>query len=116
MAWQIAFYEDDDGKCPVEEFLNSLPHQQRAKIFQRLQMLTEWGPNLPYPYSSQVEGPLRELRASFGKAHYRVLYYGDKNRVFVLLHGFVKKTEAIPEQDKRLAWQRLQDDQQRKGG
>lgn len=116
MSWPIAFYEDEEGRCPVEEFLDALPDQHRAKVYQRIQMLSEWGPNLPYPYSSHVEGPLRELRASFGRVQYRVLYYGDKNRVFVLLHAFVKKAEAIPEQEKHLAWQRLWDDQQRKGG
>ena len=115
MAWQTAFYTDEDGTCPVEAFLDSIPGNHRAKIFQRIQMLAKWGPNLPYPYSSQVEGALRELRAPYGKAQYRVLYYGDMNRVFVLLHAFRKQTEGIPEQEKQWARQRMQADQQRKG-
>ncbi|OGF57577.1 MAG: hypothetical protein A2Z21_06055 [Candidatus Fraserbacteria bacterium RBG_16_55_9] len=115
MIWQIALYTDEEGKCPVEEFLDSIPISHRAKILQRVQMLAEWGPNLPYPYSSQVEGALRELRAPYGKSQYRVLYYGDIHRVFVLLHAFRKQTDEIPEQEKQVARQRMQADQQEKG-
>lgn len=115
MNWQVASYTDEEERCPVEEFLDSIPVSHRAKIFQRTQLLAEWGPNLPYPYSSQVEGPLRELRATYGKFQYRVLYYGDRSRVFILLHAFRKQMEAIPEQDKRLAMQRMQADQRKKG-
>jgi hypothetical protein len=32
MAWIVDFYEDADGNCPVEEFLDGLPDKQRAKL------------------------------------------------------------------------------------
>ena len=115
MPWQVAVYVDEKGSCPVEEFLDSIPVSHRAKVTQRIWMLAELGPNLPFPYSSQVEGGLRELRAKYGNAQYRVLYYGDKNRAFVLLHAFLKKTEEIPEREKALALKRMTADQQTKG-
>jgi hypothetical protein len=31
MAWQVDFYEEEGGSAPVEEFLDSLPRQQKAK-------------------------------------------------------------------------------------
>jgi len=40
-------------------------------------MLEKWGLRLPFPYSSQVEGRLRELRVHYTRKLYRVLYYGD---------------------------------------
>ncbi|MBI1742661.1 type II toxin-antitoxin system RelE/ParE family toxin [Candidatus Acetothermia bacterium] len=92
-----------------------IPVNHRAKVRQRVGMLAELGPTLPFPYSSQVEGGLRELRAKYGHAQYRVLYYGDRNRAFVLLHAFLKKTEESPEQERILALQRLRADQQNKG-
>jgi hypothetical protein len=52
MAWPIEFYEDEAGKRPVEEFLERLPEEHVGKILQVLQMLEEWGPRLPFPYSS----------------------------------------------------------------
>lgn len=114
MPWEVDFYEDQEGSCPVEEFLNSLPDKHVGKVLQVTQMLEERGPNLPFPYSSQIEGKLRELRVHYGKVQYRLLYYGDVRGIFMLLHAFRKQTAQIPEREKRLAWQRLMDDQQRK--
>lgn len=116
MAWEVGFYEDQDGLCPVEKFLDSLPGKHLGKVLQVTQMLEERGPNLPFPYTSQVEGKLRELRAHYSKVQYRILYYGDVRGVFVLLHAFKKQTAQIPEREKRLARQRLRDDEQRKKG
>jgi hypothetical protein len=72
MSWAIEFYEDEAGERPVEEFFERLPEKHVGKILQVLQMLEEWGPRLPFPYSSQVEGRLRELRVHYGRALYRV--------------------------------------------
>ena len=116
MPWEVDFYEDQEGSRPVEDFLNSLPDKHVGKVLQVTQMLEERGPNLPFPYSSQIEGKLRELRAHYGKVQYRILYYGDVRGVFMLLHAFRKQTAQIPEREKRLAWQRLLDDEQRKKG
>lgn len=66
-------------------------------------MLEERGPHLPFPYSSQVEGRLRELRVHFGRTLYRILYYGDAERTFVLLHAFTKRTPRL--RPKRSPWQ-----------
>lgn len=114
MPWPIGLFVDEDGEYPVKEFIDALPESHRGKIIQCLELLEMEGPNLPFPYSSQVEGGLRELRMQYGNAHYRILYYGDKDRVFVLLHAFLKKTGAIPEQDRKRALQRMRRDQQRK--
>lgn len=40
----------------------------------QLARLELFGPQLPFPYSSQVEGELRELRCHIGKRHIRFLY------------------------------------------
>jgi len=115
MSWAIEFYEDEAGKRPVEEFLERLPEQQVGKILQVLQMLEEWGPRLPFPYSSQVEGRLRELRVHYGRTLYRVFYYADAQRTFVLLHAFEKRSQAIPESELQVALNRMGKDQDRKG-
>lgn len=116
MPWKIDFYEDNKGHCPVEEFLDSLPDRHLGKVLQVIRMLEEFGPNLPYPYSSQVDGRLRELRAHYGKVQYRIFYYGDLKGVFILLHAFRKQTPQIPDREKRVALNRLQEDGCRKKG
>src|SRR6266581_7160351 len=92
MAWRVDFFADERGGAPVEEYLTSLPVQHRAKMLALIKMLEQEGPSLPFPYSSQVRGKLRELRSQQGKDKLRILYFGDAKRVFVLLHGIVKRS------------------------
>ena len=51
----------------------------------------EYGPNLPFPYSSDVNGSrhgvMRELRVQSGGRHLRVFYAFDPRRVSILLIG-----------------------------
>src|SRR5271157_1290198 len=60
-----------------------------------------------HPYTSQIEGKLREVRLRFGKTRYRVLYFFDEARVGVLLHGFTKDTAAVEEVDKKIGRSRM---------
>ncbi len=57
----------------------------------RVELLTEYGPNLPYPYSSDVRGSrhgvMRELRAQSGGRPIRVFYAFDPRRTSILLIG-----------------------------
>jgi hypothetical protein len=107
MTWQVDFFLDERGHAPMEGFLTSLPVQHRAKVLALIKMLEQEGPNLPFPYSSQVRGKLRELRTQQGKDKLRILYFGDARRVFVLLHGIVKRSAQLPEEDIRIAEARM---------
>src|SRR5260221_7083539 len=108
MGWTVDFFVEDGGRAPVEEFLTSLSSQHRAKLLALIQMLEQEGANLPFPYSSQVRGKLRELRTQQGKDKLRILYFGDARRVFVLLHGIVKRSAKLPEEDIRIAEARME--------
>jgi phage-related protein len=67
-----------------------------------------FGPNLGFPYTSQIAGELRELRCHFGDDHYRVLYRRSRD-LFVLLHFLEKRTGAVPPADIRAAMARWDD-------
>jgi len=116
MAWLVEFYEDVGGGRAVEEFLEALPAGHVGKVLQVLQMLEERGPHLPFPYSSQIEGRLHELRVHYGRTLYRILCDGDTQRTFVLPHAFEKRTQAAPAEDVALARKRMSRDQEIKGG
>lgn len=88
--------------------MDGLQPGQRAKVLALVTMLAEEGPNLPFPYASQVRGKLRELRTQLGKQKLRILYFGDANRTFVLLHGIVKRTAQLPVEDIRIAEKRME--------
>jgi len=105
--WQLEFYERGDGGYPVEDFLNGLDRAPRAKVLALIQLLAEQGPPLPFPYSSQVQGKIRELRTRHGRERLRVLYFGASTREWVLLHGFVKQSPKTPGRDIRIAEARM---------
>src|SRR5256885_17078240 len=103
MTWQVEFFVDDQDHAPVEDYLASLPVQHRAKLLALIRLWQREGASLPFPYSSQVRGRLRELRTQQGKDKLRILYLGDARRVFILLHGIVKRSAKLPEEDIRVA-------------
>ncbi len=105
--WVLEFYESRAEGCPVRDFLLALDMPQRAKLVALIQLLEEQGPVLPFPYTSQIRGKLRELRTHYGKVHYRVLYFGAADRTFVLLHAFTKRTPATPEREIAVAARRM---------
>ena len=113
MEWAVDFYQQADGGVPVEEFLGSLRTEGRAKALALIQALKMHGPSLPFPYSAQVAGKIRELRTQFGREKIRILYFADARRVFVLLHGFVKRTPKLEPGELAKAAARLQDHNQR---
>jgi len=115
MAWAVDFYEDAGGLAPVEAFLDALAKKHRAKLLGLIAKLREHGPTLPFPYSSQVEGRVRELRTRFGKTRLRVLYFADANQEFILLHGVVKDTEKLEQSDIEAAKKRMADHNRRLG-
>ena len=112
--WPVEFYQNQNEQKPVRDFLLSLRPKSRGKVLQGIQILSEFGIDLPFPYSSQVEGQLRELRVRHGKNQYRILYYGDVNRVFVLLHAFEKRSQKLPQREVRIAMKRMNADRKRK--
>ncbi len=105
--WKIDFYADEDGSLPVRVWLDSVPEEVRGKVLARIDLLRTGGPTLDFPYTSQIEGKLREARLRVGKTRYRVLYFFDEDRAAVLLHGFTKATAAVEEADKKIGRTRM---------
>jgi hypothetical protein len=101
--WKVDFYQEPDGAAPVEAFLEALSVERRAKALALIEELRRQGPALPFPYSSQVEGRIRELRTQYGREKIRILYFGDSRRNFILLHGLVKRTDKLKKSDITIA-------------
>ena len=107
IRWPIELYEEKDGTSPVRDFIDSFPKEKRAKLLAIVDLLSDMGPTLGFPFSSHVLGKLRELRTHYGRTHYRILYAPTRRRGFVLLHAVMKRTASLPERDVRIAEQRL---------
>ena len=109
------YYRERNGVEPVNDFIDALPPERQEELDFKiglLNRLTSTDPPLPFPHSSQVDGPLRELRCHYGRNLYRIFYQRSGN-LFVLLHAIEKRTGALPKPDIELAKARFEDFRQR---
>ena len=105
------FYRAADGSQPVNEFITKQKVAVQLAIdrqIDRINLLDEANPHLAFPYSSQIEGELRELRAHYGNRLFRILYRRSEQFI-VLLHIFEKHDGQVPEAEKQVARQRWSD-------
>lgn len=94
--WIVEYYKDTKGNEPTKNFINSLPANMQVKILRIIRMLRDYGALLKEPYTKQIKGKIRELRIKNSHGAIRVLYFTYTGRRFVLLHGFIKKTNKTP--------------------
>jgi phage-related protein len=107
MTWPIEFYRKENGKSPVWEFINDLHPKFQAKAIRQIEMLEQFGTDLKEPYVKPINGDeckgLWELRIKFANDISRIFYFMPVGNCFVLLHGFVKKTDKIPKKELEMA-------------
>lgn len=101
-------FRSDRGNEPVADFLSSLTDNDRVKAAHQIKLPAEFGVMLKEPYSRQVHGKIRELRASGKAGEIRILYFPYKDKTFVLLNAFVKKTQKTPQKEIETAVKRMQ--------
>jgi phage-related protein len=101
--YEIIFYDSEDGKCPVQEFLDSLEPKLLAKTLRTIDLLEHNGPQLREPYSKMLEDGIFELRTKQSSDITRVFYFFFVGRKIVLTNGFVKKSQKTPTAEKELA-------------
>jgi phage-related protein len=92
----VLFYRTIDGRCPVQEFLDSLPGKVAQKIVWVLRLLEDMD-IVPASYFKKLVGTedIWECRIQFGSNAYRIFCFFMNNSV-VLTHGFVKKSQKTP--------------------
>lgn len=103
MQFHVEFYETEDGKIPVAEFLDSLEDKMNAKMVGLMEILEEKGTMLREPYSSPLEDGIFELRAVQGSNISRALFFFYIEGRIIITHGFVKKTQKTPRAQIELA-------------
>ncbi len=107
--YRIRMYWNQRGDRPVEEVLGEVDPKSRRKIAARLELLAQEGPNLRRPYADLLVAPIRELRIGLGRLEHRILYYFVLKDVVILLHAFLKKTDAVPQKEIDIALERMKD-------
>ena len=104
--FQVEFYETQDGKQPVSDFLDSLDDKMAAKLVSLMELLEAKGPELRMPYSEYLGDGIFELRCKLGSDITRALYFFYIGKRIILTNGFVKKTPKTPPEEIALAKKR----------
>lgn len=93
---KVIFYRTVNDKCPVEEFLDSLPGKVAQKIVWVLKLLEDLDV-IPAIYFSKMSGTVNiwECRIKQGSNIYRIFAFWKGNEI-ILTHGFIKKTQKTP--------------------
>ncbi len=85
MSWEI------EATNAFEDWWQTLTEQEQNDVTAVVELLGERGPDLPFPYSSAIQGSqfahMRELRIQSHGDPLRVFYAFDPRRVAVLLIG-----------------------------
>ena len=112
---EIILYCSESGRCPVEEFFDSLTQKQFEKVAFVLDLIEQLN-FVPKEYLKKLDGTdgIWEVRVRQGRNIFRLLGFFDENSLVILNHAFAKKSRKIPKKEILIAEQRRQDYFQRK--
>ncbi|ATX81986.1 Phage-related protein [Mariprofundus ferrinatatus] len=91
----------------MREWLKGLDLEDRKVIGRDIQTV-QFGWPIGMPLVDNIERDIWEVRSKMKNGIGRVLFAMIEGEI-VLLHGFVKKTQATPDNDKKLARNRLKE-------
>ncbi|MFH0787417.1 MAG: type II toxin-antitoxin system RelE/ParE family toxin [Pseudomonadota bacterium] len=91
----------------VKAEIEKWPDGLLADFARIVELLMEFGPNLSMPHSRALGNGLFELRPRGREGIGRAFYCFVAGQRVVILHAFVKKTQATPEQEIRIARRRI---------
>lgn len=102
--YRIEFYEQEDGKSELWEFLEEMRIKsdfskdariQYKQMVLYIQLLSEKGMRMPDNITKHIEDGIWELRPG----NNRVFYFFFEKDTFVLLHHFRKKSQKTPKRE-----------------
>jgi len=90
----VVFYQTEAGNEPVREWLKDLPREDRRTIGEDIKTV-QYGWPLGMPLIRKMERGLWEVRSNISTGIARV-FFTVKDKMMILLHGFVKKSQKTP--------------------
>lgn len=100
----VIFFRTEAGNEPVREWLKRLPAKERRTIGEDLKTVQFRWP-LGMPLVRHLGGGLWEVRSTLPNRIARCIF-SIAGGAIILLHGFIKKTQQTPKEDKALALKR----------
>ena len=106
----VKFYRHDTGKCPVEEFFDSLTEKQFEKTSFVLDLIEQID-IVPRKFFKKLKGTdeIWEVRVQYGSDIFRILGFFDGPELVILNHAFAKKSQKTPRNAITVAEKRKRD-------
>jgi phage-related protein len=95
--FEVVFYRTDAGSEPALDWFKSLPPGDRQIVGADLRTL-QIGFPMGMPLCRSLGDGLWELRSTLPKRIARVVFFTDGG-TFVVLHGFIKKSQKTPNEE-----------------
>ena len=102
------FYESANGRAPVRDWLLELGDDDRRTIGKDIAK-AEFGWPIGMLSCRSLGAGLFEIRSNLSNGKIGRVLFGIADGGMVLLHGFIKKTQATPKTDLDLARRRLKE-------
>jgi phage-related protein len=111
----IEFYRTASGRCPVEEFLDSLSDQHAQKVVWVFRVVERFD-LVPQQYFKKLVGTddIWEIRVQIAGNSYRLLGFFHGATLLILTSAFSKKQQKTPSREIDLAMERRKDYLQRR--
>ncbi|MDR2166339.1 MAG: type II toxin-antitoxin system RelE/ParE family toxin [Clostridiales bacterium] len=118
--YSVIFYSDRRGNKPVAELIEELREKSCTdknarvnfnKIVAYIDLLSEKGTRIGEPVVKHLDGSIWEIKPLDN----RILFAHHKDRLYILLHHFVKKTNKTPTREIEQAKRNLADYIERDG-
>lgn len=104
MSWNITYLNHK-----VFKQISALPKKIKARYVVLTERMIDVGPDLGMPHTRAMGNRLFELRIKAAEGAARVFYCTCVNYEIVMLHVFIKKTQATPKKELVIALKRLQE-------
>ena len=101
----VIFYKSESGAEPVREWLKELRKEDRKAIGDDIKT-AQFGWPIGMPLIEKIEKDIWYVRTNIRDGIARTFFTVEKNTM-VLLHGFIKKTDSIPLNERQTAKRRL---------
>lgn len=103
------FFRTATGSEPVRDFLANLPAEDRRLIGRDIAKI-EFGWPIGMPVARSLGRGLHEVRTILQRNRIiRVFFFISSSGRMVLLHAFIKKTQATPDRELMLARRRMRE-------
>lgn len=110
MARTIEFYRTETGKCPVEEFIESLNGKDAQKVLWVFRLVGGLD-RVPFQYFKKLVGTedIWECRVPSSAGTYRFFSFFFSENKLIITHGYSKKTQKTDQREIRRAERYRQD-------